>query len=167
MQRILKRSLMTMGLILAGSAIALFGSKDAQTEEMSSGFFLIATDSSFEDTASSLEDAVINRGLVIDYTGYIGDMLARTGEAVGANSPYKNAQYVHFCSAKHTHAAVAADVRNLAICPYVVFVYEVAEDGNPVQIGYRRPIGVDTSASNAAISDIETLLKEIVDEAAQ
>ena len=167
MRKFLTRSMMTAGLLLAGSAMALSASENAKAEEMSAGFFMVDTQSNFEDAAADLQDAVINRGLVIDYTGFIGDMLARTGEAVGAKSPYMNAQYLHFCSAKHTHAAVAADVKNLAICPYVVFVYEVAEEGKPVQVGYRRPVGVDNPASKAALADIETLLKEIVEEAAR
>lgn len=167
MRKYVIRSLISTGLLLAGSAMALSGSNNANAEEMSVGYFMVASQSSFEDAAADLQDAVINRGLVIDYTGYIGDMLTRTGEAVGAKSPYKNAQYLHFCSAKHTHAAVAADIRNLAICPYVVFVYEAVEGDGPVQMGYRRPIGADTSVSKAALSEIEALLKEIVEEAAQ
>ncbi len=129
------------------------------------GYFVTATESVFDDAVTDVTNAIVNQGLVIDYTGKVGDMLARTGEAVGMQTPYKNAVYMQFCSAKHTHAVVAADPLNIAVCPYVVFVYELA-DGSGPKIGYRRPVGVPGTASADALAGIDNLLKGIVMEAA-
>ena len=72
-----------------------------------------------------LENAIVNRGLVIDATGHVGAMLKRTAKATGGNSPYISARYLGFCSAKLSAEAIAVDPDNLAICPYVMFVYEL------------------------------------------
>ena len=146
------------GLTLAVSATSHAG--DAKT-----GFMIMDTGSEFEDAVSDLENAIINEGLVIDYKGMVGDMLLRTGEAVGATSPYTDAVYMQFCSAKHTHAAVAADPQNMAVCPYVTFVYELA-DGAGVKIGYRRTAAAEGEASAAALAEIDALLEGIVKSAA-
>ena len=54
----------------------------------------------FEDVRFALENAIVNRGLVVDYVSHIGDMLARTGADVGAKKDiYANAQSMLFCSA--------------------------------------------------------------------
>lgn len=139
----------------------------AQSAELSDGYYLTTTDSTFDDAVSDLENAVIDKGLVIDHKGFVGDMLTRTEEATNQISPYKDAEYMQFCSAKLTHAAAKADARNLAICPYLVFVYETKNDDGKVMIGYRRPIGVSSPASDAALANIEKLLKELVDTAAE
>ncbi|MFM1815638.1 MAG: hypothetical protein RLZ98_2333 [Pseudomonadota bacterium] len=116
----------------------------------------------FDSVFFELNNAIVDQGLVIDYTGHVHDMLTRTGDVTGSKSPYKQARYVQFCSAKLTHAAVQADPQNLAICPYVVFIYELAAKPGTVQVGYRRPIGSNSEASKTAMADIEKLLDQIV-----
>ena len=61
---------------------------------------------------ADLHDAVVNRGLVIDFVGRVGSMLSRTGAVVDRENPFFDAEYFHFCSAKTTHAAVAAAAEN-------------------------------------------------------
>jgi len=147
------------------TTIAMATSFASFAGEMKPGFMIMETESGFEDAVGDLENAIINEGLVIDYKGMVGDMLMRTGDTVGAKSPYSNAVYMQFCSAKHTHAAVAADPKNIAICPYVTFVYELA-DGSGVKIGYRRTEGAEGAASAAALAEIDTLLAGIMKSAA-
>ncbi len=138
----------------------------AMAQDLSDGFMIVKTQSDYAGAVQDLENAIINQGLVIDYQGQVGAMLQRTQDDVGAKTPYTNASYLQFCSAPLTHAAVAADPRNMAICPYVVFVYEVAgEEG--AMIGYRRPVGAEGEASRAAIVQIEAMLEAIVSEAAE
>jgi len=138
-----------------------------QAGELKESYYLAQTDSSFNDVMSDLNDAVVNRGLVVDFVGHVGDMLSRTANAANSKSPYVNAKYLQFCSSKLTHAAVAANVENMAICPYVLFAYEVTETPGKVMVGYRRPSGASDPASKVAIKNIEDLLRSIVDESAQ
>ena len=125
----------------------------------------------FDDVVFDLENAIIDEGLVIDYRGYVNDMLERTSDVAsastdGAKSPYADATYMHFCSAALTHAVVAADSENIAICPYVVFAYELHSEPGTVHVGYRRPIAGPSEATQAALADIEALLDKIVRAAA-
>lgn len=160
----IKGFLARLGVIVFTAAIAS-APLPAFSQEVGPGYYITGTDSSFENAVTDVENAIVNQGLVIDYTGKVGEMLARTGEAVGMKTPYKEAVYMQFCSAKHTHEVVAADPLNIAVCPYVVFVYEPA-DGSGSKIGYRRPVGVDSPASAEALAGIDAMLKDIVSEAA-
>ena len=123
----------------------------------------------FDEVFGDLQDAVINRGLVIDYVGDVGKMLERTANAAkgsDAKVPYLNARYLQFCSAVITHEAVEADVHNLAMCPYVVFAYEARTDPGKVSVGYRQIELTASSASQAAQAKVHNLLQEVVNEAA-
>ena len=126
----------------------------------------------FEDVLQDLKDAIINRGLVIDYIGHVDKMLERTSTAAGSvteggsKTPYLNAKYLQFCSAKLTHASVSANAFNLSICPYVVFVFEAKTDPGKIIVGYRRPIPPGPSRlTKKAFAEIDSLLDGIAKEA--
>ena len=122
---------------------------------------------SFDTVFQDLTDAVVNRGLVIDYTGHVDTMLSRTADVSGAGkSPYANARYMQFCSSVLTHDAVAADASNISMCPYLVFAYETTADPGKVVVGYRPPDLRGDQASQAVKARVEALLGEIIDEAA-
>ena len=63
--------------ILAGSAIS------ASAQDVPEGVTAYQVEAAFEDVRFDLENAIVNRGLVIDYVSHIGTMLERTGEDVG------------------------------------------------------------------------------------
>lgn len=97
------------------------------------------TTSAFADVAADLEDAIINRGYVVDYHGLIGDMLKRTAADVGSSvALYKDAEFFQFCSAVVSRTAMEADIENIAFCPYVLFVYEPEAAPGSVTVGFRR-----------------------------
>jgi len=120
------------------------------------------SDQPYEDVAASLEDAVVNRGYVIDYHGQIGDMLTRTAVDVGAEKPlYSNAEFIQFCSAVVSRKAMEEDLSNIAFCPYVLFVYEAEEKPGEIVVGYR-PL-----PAGPGRDEVNTLLDEIAQEAAE
>lgn len=124
----------------------------------------------FDEVFADLQDAVINRGLVIDYVGDVGKMLERTADAAkgsDAKSPYLHARYLQFCSAAVTHEAVDADLRNLAMCPYVVFAYEARVEPGKVSVGYRQIKLSSSSPSQAAQAKVHNLLQAVVNEATE
>ncbi|RST84438.1 DUF302 domain-containing protein [Aquibium carbonis] len=120
------------------------------------------TQSPFASVIADLEDAVVNRGYVIDYHGHIGEMLKRTAGDVGAAMPlYREAEFLQFCSAVVSRKAMEADMGNIAFCPYVLFAYETEAEPGKVVVGFRRlPAGPGRDEVNA-------LLDEIVSEAAE
>lgn len=127
---------------------------------------MTSVERAFDDVMFDLENAIINQGLVIDYIGKVGDMLSRTADAVESQSPYADARYIQFCSAPLTHQAVEIDPRNLSICPYVVFGYELSDQPGVTHVGFRNPQSAgDEPAAAEAMQAIVDLLQSIVDEA--
>lgn len=113
---------------------------------------------SFDDATFNVESAIIDRGLVIDYTSHVGEMLARTGQDVGSDTKIFEAANVYlFCSAVLSRKMMEADPLNIGFCPYGVFV---AEGSEGVRIGFRAmPAG--------AMQEVQALLDEIAREAAE
>ena len=107
-------------------------------------------DGSFDDATFGVESAIVGRGLVIDWTSHVGEMLERTRADVGSDVViYDNADIFMFCSATLSRKVMEADPANIAYCPYGVFVTD--KDGK-VQVGYRnQPEGV--------MQDVQALLE--------
>lgn len=112
------------------------------------------TQGDFEDVAAEVNDAIVNQGYVVDYHGFIGDMLKRTAEDVGSDKVlYENAEFFQFCSAVLSRKVMETDIGNIAYCPYVVFVYE-AKPGT-VTVGFRRlPAGGGRDEVNTLLEGI-------------
>ena len=140
-------------MILAAviGAAALAGPASAQDVHIST------YNGSYEDARFSLENAIIDRGLVIDYVSHVGDMLTRTAADVGSDEHlYSEAEIFVFCSASVSRQVMEQNPANLAHCPYGIFV---AERRGQVTMGFRDyPAG--------AMDMVETMLAEIVAEAA-
>ncbi len=121
---------------------------------------------SYEEVFQTMQDAVIDRGLVIDYVGHVDKMLERTAAAVGKEgSPYLHARYLQFCSAPLTHEAVSENLSNLFVCPLVVFAFETKAAPGKISIGFRE---LRTSTSNglrADASKLNALLQSVIDSA--
>jgi len=139
------------GLCLAGDARA----------ESAAGYQSYFKTGKFEDVLFELNNAIIDRGLVVDRTGHLQTMLERTSKAVGSKTPYIEAKYLQFCSARLTHGAVSANPFNIAICPYVVFIFELKSDPGKIHVGYRRPIAGPSKRPRTAPAKVEALLDEI------
>ncbi len=116
---------------------------------------------SFEDTKEALVTAIENRGLVINYTSHIADMLARTGADLGATKKiYEKAEIIEFCSAGLSRKMMETDPHNIIFCPFAISVYTLPGQNGSTWIAYRKPTG-----SAAGIAG--PLLRELVREASQ
>ena len=121
---------------------------------------------SFEDVKFDLANAITNRGLVVDFIGNVGGMLARTGKDVGSDKPiYKNADYMSFCSAKLSREMMEAEPGNVVHCPFVMFAYETAAKPGEVVVGYRPLPKGGSVASVKVFEAIADLLDGIAKEA--
>ncbi len=130
------------------------------------GFKFYNTKGDFAGVSADVEDAIINRGYVVDYHGFIGKMLKRTAQDVGdAKKVYKDAEFYQFCSAVLSRRMVEADPKNIGFCPYVVVVYELESAPGTIQVGYRNPPMTGSDESQKALGAIAKLLDEISREA--
>jgi len=117
----------------------------------------------FDEVKFELNNAIIARGLTVDFTGNIGKMLERTGPDVGSVKPlYAKAEFLAFCSAKLSRAMIEAQLTNIGFCPYVVFIYEAAGRPGETTVGYRRPT---LGEASAVLDEIDRLLDGIVKDA--
>ncbi|HEY7608417.1 MAG TPA: DUF302 domain-containing protein [Alphaproteobacteria bacterium] len=124
------------------------------------------TKAKFEDVKEDVVSAVTKRGLVVDYTGYIGAMLDRTAKDVGATKKvYAQAEAIQFCPATLARKMMEADPHNIAFCPYVIAIYSLAADPGTVYVAYRRPAMTGSPQSRAALKAVDDLLSAILKEA--
>lgn len=113
----------------------------------------------FEDARDAVVAAIESRGLVINYTSHIGDMLERTGRDLGATRKiYANAEIVEFCSAKLSRQMMEADPHNIVLCPFAISIYALPGEKDAVWVAYRKP----PARAGKAVAD---MLESIVGEA--
>ncbi|PWW01717.1 uncharacterized protein (DUF302 family) [Hoeflea marina] len=147
MLRLASTVCLALGLIGAAAGAAFAGGQSTS----------YVFDGSFEDAAFGVENAIVNKGLVVDHVSHVGDMLSRTGEDLGSDVElFKAASIYLFCSARLSRQVMEADPGNIANCPYGVFVTD--RDGR-VEIGYR-------NMPEPSMAPVAELLDSIAREAA-
>jgi uncharacterized protein (DUF302 family) len=137
--------------LLIGAFMSLAATQAAAQEAVTYPF-----DGSFDDATFAVENAIIGRGLVIDYVSHTGEMLARTAADVGSDKTlFAAADIFLFCSAQLSREVMEADPMNIAHCPYGIFVAELEGE---VMVGHR-------TYPDGEMQKVQTLLDEIVQEA--
>lgn len=127
---------------------------------------LFTAKGSFDGVKERVVMAIENRGLVLNYTARIGDMLERTGKDIGRVAPiYGKAELVEFCSARVSRDTMEADPHNIVYCPYAIAIYTLPREQGTVYVSYRKPGMVGTPQSLKALRAVDTLLEGIVREA--
>ncbi len=140
-----------MKRIFLGVALVVMAA-GAQAEDVITYDF----DGAFEDATFAVENAIVNRGLVIDHVSHVGEMLNRTAADVGAEVRlFDEADVFLFCSATVSREVMEINPLNIVHCPYGVFV---AEREGKVIIGHRDYPGNE-------MQTVEALLSEIAEEA--
>lgn len=126
---------------------------------------LFKTHGTFQDVRDALQFAIEGKGLKINHTNNIAEMLARTGPEVGATKRvYENGEQFEFCSAVISRQMMEADPHAMVMCPYIVSVYTIPNDKN-VYIAYRKPGPTRNPALKKALANVEKLLNDIVKDA--
>lgn len=109
-------------------------------------------DGSFEDATFAVENAIIGKGLVVDYVSHTGEMLNRTGPDVGSDIEiFKAADVYLFCSAVVSRRVMEADPMNIVHCPYSIFVADIE---GKVTVGYPK-------FPDGPMQEVQALLDEI------
>lgn len=123
----------------------------------------------FEDVRDDLVNAIEGRGIKINHSNYIAEMLERTGKDLGATKQvYLQGEQVEFCKSNLSRAQMEADPSNMVFCPYIISVYTTPADANKVYVAYRKPLAPGAGkATQQALKDIDKLLLEIVTEAVE
>lgn len=114
----------------------------------------------FEEIKEAIVTAIENRGLVINYTSHMADMLKRTGSDLGSDRViYDRAEIVEFCSAGLSRRMMEADPHNIVLCPFALAIYQLPGE-RKTWVAFRRPMG-------GAAPAVTNMLRGIVDEAGE
>lgn len=139
---------------LLGLCIALAAAAD-------DGAKVVAVKGKFADVKGDLIAAIEQRGLVINTTAHVGDMLERTGRDLGkAKRLYEQAEVIEFCSATVSRVMMEADPQNLVYCPYTIAIYTLPEKAGAVYLAHRK------YPQSAALKPVTDLLDGIIADAA-
>lgn len=153
-------TLAILGWVLWGLSASAFAANDYRVTYTSN--------QDFETVKSAITDAIIGKGLVINNTSHIGEMLARTGKDLGdAKRVFINAESYEFCSAVVSREMMQADPHNIVFCPYIISVYVLPNEPKKTYVSFRKPDLVGSPASKAALKDVEKLLRSIIQDALQ
>jgi uncharacterized protein (DUF302 family) len=126
---------------------------------------LFKTQGAYQDVRDALESAIEGKGLKVNHTNKIADMLERTGKDLGATRKvYEQAEQMEFCSATLSRQMMEADPHAIVMCPYIVSVYTVPNDTH-VYLAYRKPVATRNPALQKALAGVEKLLTEIIHDA--
>jgi len=149
-------------MLLPFAALAFTGAVQA------GGDYLVvkSKQGNFEDVRDDLVNAIEGRGIKINHSNYIAEMLERTGKDLGATKQvYLKGEQVEFCKSNLSRAQMEADPSNMVFCPYIISVYTTPADANKVYVAYRKPLAPGAGkATQKALKEIEKLLLEIVTE---
>ncbi|MBI4194899.1 MAG: DUF302 domain-containing protein [Betaproteobacteria bacterium] len=127
-----------------------------------------ASKGQFEEVKERVVHAIENRGLVLNYTARIGDMLERTGKDIGRTRHlYSRAESLEFCSAALSRDTMEADPHNIAYCPYAIAVYALPGEPGKVYLSYRKLASSGSAQSAKTLRAVEKLLDDIIREAAR
>jgi len=136
--------------VLLGLAIALSVSAEESAR-------VVTAKGKFADVKDDLVAAIEQRGLVINFTAHVGDMLERTGKDLGKTKRiYEQAEVIEFCSATTSRAMMEADPRNLVFCPYTIAIYTLPGKTGVVYLAHRK------YPQSAALKPVAALLEGIV-----
>lgn len=123
------------------------------------------TQGDFSFVRDSLQTAIEGKGLKINHTNLIAEMLERTGKDLGATKQiFTHGEQFEFCSATISRAMMEADPHAIVMCPYNIAVYTLPGDAS-VYISYRKPAATRNPALKKALGDVEKLLTEIIQDA--
>lgn len=101
------------------------------------GVISYTVDQPIEDVLFSLENEIIDRGLVIDNVSHVGAMLDRTAADVGAKEKvFFRAEVYSFCSATLSRKVMEINPMNLAYCPYTIFAFTTPDRMDQTTVGF-------------------------------
>ncbi len=117
----------------------------------------------FEFIRDAVAAAIEGQGLKINHFNKISAMLDNTAAAVGSTRKiYLNAEQIEFCSATVSRQMMEADPHSVAMCPYIISIYNLPADPKTIYISYRKPPIGNNPKSKAAFRAEEKLLDGII-----
>lgn len=123
------------------------------------------TPSRYADAREALVDAIEAEGLIPSPPSVFGDMLSRTGPALGEDKPvYAQAEVLHFCSARIAWQMAKENPLNVAQCPLSMAIFTLPGDASTVRLAWRTAVG-DSPGARAANALLARIARQTADNA--
>lgn len=123
------------------------------------------TPSRYADAREALVDAIEAEGLIPSPPSVFGDMLSRTGPALGEDKPvYAQAEVLHFCSARIAWQMAKENPLNVAQCPLSMAIFTLPGDPSTVRLAWRTAVG-DSVGARAANALLDRIARQTADNA--
>ncbi len=115
----------------------------------------VAIPDTLDNMEFSVQNAILDMGLKIDFTSHSGDMLERTRKDVGSDVVlFTGATIYNFCSARVSRQVIEADINNITYCPYSIFLYSTPEHPDITIIGHQTYPGESMQPANDLLDKI-------------
>ncbi|MFN7085832.1 MAG: DUF302 domain-containing protein [Burkholderiales bacterium] len=155
-----------MKAIRLALAMTVLGMVSVVAQAATPAIVIHSTEAPFDEVKERVTMAIENRGMVLNYTARVGDMLERTGKDLGRERRiYAHAEVLEFCSARLSRDTMEADPRNIVFCPYTIAIYALPQEPGKVYLSYRKPAAIGSGQSIRTLRAVEKLLADIVGEA--
>jgi len=123
---------------------------------------IYAVKGDYDDVWDDLKMALGDRGLVISTISHVGEMIDRTGRALGRTRPiFDKANVMSFCSAVISRNMLEQNPHLIAFCPYEIAVYSIAGAPGTIYLSYRH-IDWREPQDRPVLDAVEGLLSGIV-----
>lgn len=160
-------AMFSLAFFISGQAAEPIGNANPinQKSLLSKDFKRYTAFGDFDGIKAFLISAIEDRGIKINNISHISNMLQRTGADVGDTKViYSHAEAIEFCSAALSRQMMRANPHNIVFCPYIVFIYELADDTGTIFLAYRRPFYRLGDENDASLSKVDELLSNIIEE---
>ncbi|MFW8601803.1 DUF302 domain-containing protein [Desulfobacterota bacterium M19] len=118
----------------------------------------------YDQVWDDLTTALNNRGLVISSVSHVGEMLTRTGKALGQTKPiFARARVMEFCSAVISRKMMEDNPHYIAFCPYQIMVYTLPAEPGRVYLSFRR-LYWGKVKNRQSLQRVENLLSSLIKE---
>ncbi len=118
----------------------------------------------YDQVWNDLTMALNSRGLVISSVSHVGEMLARTGKALGQTRPiFARAKVMEFCSAVISRKMMEDNPHYIAFCPYSIMVYSLPAEPGRIYLSYRR-LYWGNAENRQSLKRVEALLSSLINE---
>lgn len=155
----------SMVLLLAtASCVYPHGVKKGEQARWREPVVIYSVMGEYDEVWEDLEMTLNERGLVISSVSHVGEMIDRTGKALGrTRKVFAKANVMEFCSAIVSRNMLEQNPHLIAFCPYQIMVYTLPGDEKKVYLSYRRPLWPE-EADRRVLDAVEDLLTGIIED---
>jgi len=121
------------------------------------------SDSDFDTVMEGAKMAIQERGMYINNTMHIDEMLERTGKDLGMDQKiYERAHSIEFCSAVLSRKMTSEDPSRIVNCPFILAIYVLPGEPDKTYVAHRT-VAEQEVQSSEVMAEISEMLKGVAE----